>query len=254
MIERHARDVLVLDVGNSRLKWGLRGPRGWVAQGAIENADIASLALREWQGLDRPARVIGVNVAGEAARVRVEGQVSRWRLAVEWQHPSASAGGVVNGYRDPRQLGADRWAALVAARRRELARSEAHSAVVVGAGTAVTVDALDAGGRFRGGVIVAGSQLMLDGLAERTAALRATPGHYDDFPTTTADALTSGAILAICGAIERMRARLRVGDTPVTCYLAGGGAREIEAQLAAPVERIDHLVLEGVLVLASQSR
>lgn len=254
MIERQARDVLVLDVGNSRLKWGLRGPRGWVAQGAIDNAEIASLALREWQGLDRPARVIGVNVAGEAARVRVEGQVSRWRLPVEWQHPRASAGGVTNGYRDARQLGADRWAALVAARRRELARGEARCAVVVGAGTAVTIDALDAEGRFRGGVIVPGSHLMVEALAERTAALRTTRGHYEDFPTTTADALTTGAIVAICGAIERMRTRLRVADASVTCYLAGGGARELEAQLEAPVERVDQLVLEGVLVLASLPR
>lgn len=254
MIDRQAHDVLVLDVGNSRLKWGLRGARGWVAQGAIDNAEIASLALRDWQGLDRPAHVIGVNVAGEAARVRVEGQVSRWRLPVEWQHPSASAGGVVNGYRDPRQLGADRWAALVAARRRELARGEARPAVVVGAGTAVTIDALDAAGHFRGGVIVPGSELMLESLAGRTAALRPTRGHYAPFPTTTADALTSGAILAICGAIERMRARLQAADAPVTCYLAGGGARELEAHLEAPVERVDRLVLEGVLVLASQSR
>jgi type III pantothenate kinase len=254
MSERPARDVLVLDVGNSRLKWGLRGARGWVALGAIDNQEIASLGLRAWQALERPARVIGVNVAGEAARLRVEGQLARWRLPVEWQHPSAHAGGVANGYRDPRQLGADRWAALVAARRRELARSDARSAVVVGAGTAVTIDALDADGRFRGGVIVPGSQLMLESLAGRTAALRATRGRYEDFPTTTADALTSGAILAICGAVERLRTRLRVADAHVTCYLAGGGASEIEAHLEAPVERVDHLVLEGVLVLASQSR
>ncbi|HEX8740650.1 MAG TPA: type III pantothenate kinase [Casimicrobiaceae bacterium] len=252
MIERQARDVLVLDVGNSRLKWGLRGRRGWVAHGAVDNQEIASLALRDWQGLDRPARVIGVNVAGEAARVRVEGQVSRWRLPVEWQHPGASGGGVVNGYRDPRQLGADRWAALVAARRRELARSETRSAVVVAAGTAVTIDALDADGRFRGGVIVPGSHLMVESLAGRTAALRTSRGHYEDFPATTADALASGAILAICGAIERMRARLSAGDAPVACYLVGGGAAELEAHLSAPVQRVDNLVLEGVLVLASR--
>ncbi|MGH8801291.1 MAG: type III pantothenate kinase [Casimicrobiaceae bacterium] len=254
MSERPARDVLVLDVGNSRLKWGLRGPKGWVAQGAVANHEIASLALRDWQGLERPAHVIGVNVAGEAARVRVEGQVARWRLPIEWQHPRASANGVTNGYQDPLHLGADRWAALVAARRRELARGEARPAVVVGAGTAVTIDALDAGGRFLGGVIVPGSHLMVRSLADRTAALRTTPGRHQDFPTTTADALASGAMLAICGAIERMRARLGDGDSPVACYLAGGGAREIEVHLSPPVARVDNLVLEGVLVLASQSR
>ncbi len=145
-------EVLVVDVGNTRMKWGLRGARGWSAQGAVENRDIGRLALRDWQALERPHRAIGVNVAGEAVRVRVEGQLARWRLAMEWQHPGAEAAGVVNRYADPGELGADRWASLVAARRREIARGDApRPAVVVNAGTATTVDALDADGAFLGG-------------------------------------------------------------------------------------------------------
>ncbi len=61
----------------------------------------ASLAVRDWQNLERPARAVGVNVAGEAARVRVEGQLARWRLPVEWLAATAEAGGVINGYETP---------------------------------------------------------------------------------------------------------------------------------------------------------
>ena len=64
--------TLVIDVGNSRMKWGLFGPRGWLAFGVVPNAEIGTLALRDWQNLPRPVRAVGVNVAGEAARVRVE--------------------------------------------------------------------------------------------------------------------------------------------------------------------------------------
>ena len=71
--------LLLLDSGHSRLAWGLASEHGWVAQGAVRNQDIGTLALREWQNLPRPARVIGVNVAGEATRVRVEAQLLRWR-------------------------------------------------------------------------------------------------------------------------------------------------------------------------------
>ena len=243
--------ILVIDVGNSRLKWALRGPRGWTARGAVANQDIGSLAVRDWQSVERPLRAVGVNVAGEAARVRVEGQLARWRLPIEWLTSGTRAGGVVNGYRNPTQLGADRWAALVAARRRAVAANEAspRACVVVNAGTAVTIDALAADGTFRGGSIVPGIGLMLRALGENTAALRTPPGEYRDFPTSTPDALFSGAVQAICGAIEAMRTRLGGGE-PVICFVAGGGAQDVATRLAAPVETVEHLVLEGVLVLA----
>jgi type III pantothenate kinase len=248
-------EVLVIDVGNSRMKWGLRGPQGWVAQGAVANQDIGSLAVRDWQTLERPARAVGVNVAGEAARVRVEGQLARWRLTMEWQHASVRAGGVVNRYADPARLGADRWASLVAARRREMARgAPPRPAIVINAGTAVTIDALDADGVFHGGLIVPGIHLMLQSLADNTAALRVAPGTFQDFPTSTPDALHSGVLQAVCGAIEQMRAKLARDGAEVVCYLAGGGGHEIAPQLSPPIERVDNLVLEGVLVLASQSQ
>ena len=65
-------NILVIDIGNSRMKWGLTGPHGWSALGVTPNSDIGTLALRDWHNLARPFRVVGVNVAGEAARVRVE--------------------------------------------------------------------------------------------------------------------------------------------------------------------------------------
>lgn len=244
--------ILVIDVGNSRLKWALRGPRGWTARGVVPNQDIGSLAVRDWQNLERPARAVGVNVAGEAARVRVEGQLARWRMPIEWLSASAQAGGVVNRYESPSQLGADRWASLVAARRRAVAADESSPppCVVVNVGTAVTIDALAANGEFVGGLILPGVPLMLRALAENTAALRTAPGHFKDFPTSTPDAIYSGAVQAICGAIAEMRAHLGRKSHEVTCFLAGGGTQDIAPRLAPPVEVVDNLVLEGVLVLA----
>ena len=148
--------ILVLDCGNSRLKWGLAGPHGWVSQGNVANQEIGTLALRDWQNLPRPARVVGVNVAGEATRVRVEAQLVRWRTAPEWLIAHEEAGGVYNRYARPSQLGPDRWAALIAARRRVADELFPSPCVVVNAGTAVTVDALDGNGVFRGGIILPG--------------------------------------------------------------------------------------------------
>jgi type III pantothenate kinase len=243
--------VLVIDVGNSRMKWGLNGPHGWTALGVTPNSDIGTLALRDWHSLPRPSRAVGVNVAGEAARVRVEGQLMRWRLVPEWLSACASACGVTNQYARPSQLGADRWASLVAAWRRSNASDIFPPAcVVVNAGTAVTIDALDEQGVFRGGLILPGMRLMLQALAENTASLKSAPGAFRVFPDNTADALHSGAMQAICGAVEQMRRQIDTNPAQVRVYLAGGAAMEIAPHLNPPVEVAANLVLEGVLALS----
>ena len=245
--------ILVIDVGNSRMKWGLRGIRGWLERGITPNSEIGALAVRDWHSLPRPARVVGVNVAGEALRVRVEGQLTRWRLTPEWLVASEYACGVTNRYSRPAQLGADRWASLVAARRRSMTTDHFPPAcVVVNAGTAVTIDALDVDGVFHGGLILPGMRLMLQALAENTAGLKVAPGEFRTFPDNTADALYSGAMRAVCGAIELMREQIDTNPAHVRCYLAGGAAPEIAQHLNPPVEIVEDLVLEGVLALAGE--
>ena len=247
--------ILVIDVGNSRMKWGLRGAGGWMVRGITPNSEIGALALRDWHNLPRPARAVGVNVAGEASRVRVEAQLARWRLVPEWLVASESACGVTNRYARPAQLGADRWASLVAAWGRSTATESLPPAcVVVNAGTAVTIDALDVEGVFHGGLILPGMRLMLQALAENTAGLRIPAGIFSAFPDNTADALYSGAMRAICGAIELMRHEIDPNPANVRCYLAGGAATEIAAHLDPPVEIVEDLVLEGVLALAGETR
>ena len=245
--------VLAIDVGNSRMKWGLHGPRGWRALGVTPNSEVGTLSVRDWHHLPRPARAVGVNVAGEAMRVRVEAQLARWRLTPEWLTAADAACGVTNRYARPAQLGADRWASLVAAwRRSNVTDLFPPACVVVNAGTAVTIDVLDVDGVFRGGLILPGIRLMLQALAENTSGLRVAAGAFRDFPDNTSDAMYAGAIQAVCGAIEQMRRKVDVNPAHVRCYLAGGAAPEIGPYLSPPVEVVEHLVLEGVLALAGE--
>jgi hypothetical protein len=88
---------------------------------------------------------------------------------------------------------------------------------------------------------------MLHALAENTAALRSDPGEIREFPDNTADALQSGAMQAICGAVEQMRRRIDTDPAQVRVYLAGG-AREIAPHQSSGGV-VDHLVLEGCLAL-----
>src|SRR6202158_4451344 len=176
--------LLLLDSGHSRLAWGLASEHGWGAQGGGGHQDIGTLALREWQNLPRPARVIGVNVAGEATRVRVEAQLLRWRTMPDWLISSEYAAGVTNRYALPSQLGADRWAAMGAARQVVVEELFPSPCVVVTARTAVSVDALDGDGIFRGGLILPGPNLMLQAFAADSRNQKMSPGRYHDFPVT----------------------------------------------------------------------
>ena len=154
---------LAIDIGNTRLKWALfaRALPGEapLAQGAVFLETIDVLAESDWRDLPAPAAMLGSNVAGDAVRRRVEEQLELWDIEPRWIVPAPQAAGVTNGYDHPTRLGADRWAALAGARWHVLERAKAlgtapQPALVVMVGTAVTVDSLDASGRFLGGLIL----------------------------------------------------------------------------------------------------
>jgi type III pantothenate kinase len=248
---------LALDIGNTRLKWALyAAPHPGavlLAQGAVFLETIDQLSEGDWKPLAAPASMLGCVVAGEAVRRRVEEQLELWDIEPRWVVPSAHAGGVRNGYDHPNRLGADRWTALIGARHRVLSHGAPRPALVVMVGTAVTVDALDAEGRFVGGLILPGFGLMLRALEMGTAGLKAPTGEAVDFPTNTSDALMSGGAHAIAGAIERMQRRLleRTGQEPVL-LMSGGAAVKLEPIVELPFETVDTLIFEGLLVLQSQ--
>lgn len=248
---------IAIDIGNTRLKWAqYAAPQPGavlLAQGAVFLETIDTLADSDWRPLPAPASVLGCVVAGEAIRRRVEEQLELWDVEPRWVVPSARAGGVSNGYDHPNRLGADRWTALIGARHRVLAQGAPRPALVVMVGTAVTVDALDAEGRFIGGLILPGFGLMLRALEMGTAGLKAPTGEAVDFPTNTSDALMSGGAHAIAGAVERMQRRLaaRTGQKPML-LMSGGAAVKLGPIVELPFETVDTLIFEGLLVLQSQ--
>ena len=227
--------ILCLDAGNTRLKFGLFDDGQWHLQGALNYAAFDDLVMQLPQ---KPLRIVACNVAGEAIRQRIEALAGSLDVPLAWLTSTATACGVKNGYDQPEQLGADRWAALIGAR-----ALHAGAAVVVMAGTATTIDALDDRGVFRGGLILPGLVLMRAALAGNTADLPHAVGDYRPQPTNTDDAIVSGAIHATLGAIERMHATL---DKAALCLLSGGAAAELAPHLHLPYRQIDNLVLEGL--------
>jgi type III pantothenate kinase len=236
--------ILALDIGNTRLKWSLHQHGQFIRDDAVSLSALDSL---DWSSIPRPTHVIGANVAGAAMQEKVEKLTARFNLPVRWVVPGARGGGVRNCYDNPAQLGPDRWAALIGAR-----AQVSGACVVANSGTALTVDALSSNGDFRGGLILPGLELMQQSLAENTARLAQSRGTWQVFPRNSGDAVTSGALMAAVGAIDRMVAALReTENAPPRVVLTGGNAAALRTLIPDSLY-CDRLVMEGLVTLAQE--
>ena len=238
--------ILAVDSGNTRIKWGLHDAGGWIATGAVSRQETVRLN-DTWKSLPPPSKIVIANVAGALIRSEIQVLTSRWRVTTEWVVARPQQCGVANGYEQPAQLGCDRWAALIGAR--QLNRG---AAIVIMAGTAITIDALTADGEFLGGLILPGFDMMVDALSSKTAGIRVERGEFQVFPTSTRNAVWSAAIQATIGAVGRMYAALveRSEAAPVV-LLSGGAAEVVQPWLEGTVARVDNLVLEGLACIGA---
>jgi type III pantothenate kinase len=238
------RIVLAIDAGNTRIKWGLHDGTRWRARAWVATAQAGRLKAA-FVRLPRPHAIVISNVAGSSLRDKLRTTLPP-APAPQWIKSRREQAGVRSSYAAPAQLGCDRWAALIGAH-----RLFGAAAVVVNAGTALTVDALTADGVFAGGMIAPGVDLMREALAENTAGLKLRPGRFSFFPDATGDAIMSGAINASCGAIERMARFLEdAGQAAPLCVISGGAAALLAPHLNLEVKLVDNLVLEGLLAIA----
>lgn len=263
--------TLLVDVGNSAVKWArLRDDGSLVdAQWLLHRhvPDVASQLAERWRDVPSSSAVIACNVASGEVVVAVERAADIARLgAVQWMRTQPLFSGQVslaNGYRNPMQLGADRWHCMLGACSTASAAAALPSGLlVVNAGTATTVDCIEVddssrsqarlAGRFIGGVIAPGVRLMLESLVRETAGLPAASGAATAFPNDTDAAIVTGVLDAQAGLVQQIRDRLadRLSNAP-RVMLTGGNAAAISARLSIESAAIaDNLVLRGLALRA----
>lgn len=239
-------NILLVDAGNTRVKWALADstatPGQWLAHGAALHADLTTLA-ETWRGLAANCGLIS-NVAGPALRAQLAELLND--VPVTWFASTARLAGITNGYRQPAQLGCDRFAAAIGAR----ALDPGQALVVATCGTATTIDAISVDGVFIGGMILPGLALMAGSLAKNTAQLpQVAPGTAlpPPFADNTQDAIISGCINAQAGAIERA---VSVHGA-ARCIVSGGAAGYIVPALSIAHTVRENLVLTGLHAAAS---
>ncbi|QJD30228.1 type III pantothenate kinase [Methylococcus geothermalis] len=243
---------LLVDIGNSRVKWGLSEAGRWSFGGAFPT-DVPYLAAeceRQMAALRRPEAVLMSNVGGVlAGEIFADWCAKHWAVPVRSVRSEASALGVVSAYPDPAQLGVDRWLGLIGAR-----RMGQGACCIVSAGTAMTVDLLDAEGRHRGGAIAPGLAMMRSALG----GLEALGGPVETFDgffcNRTGAALSSGIVHSAVGLVrESLRQAATLLGTEPELLLTGGDAETLRPHIEASCRLVPHLVIEGLHAVAEQS-
>lgn len=241
--------LLLIDAGNTKIKWATwdsgRKPGDWNDVQSVSHADVGMLA-NHWKNKVISECLIS-NVAGTEMLLKLTEQLTASNIhasQIQVLQAQAQREGIKNHYRNPQQLGSDRFASLIAAH--NLFPHE--PLLVVTCGTATTVDAIDAEGNFNGGMILPGLGTMAQSLAVNTAHLPEV-SHVNFkavFADNTQDAIISGCINAQIGAV--MRALEHLHHPEARCIFSGGAAQYIAPHMPRACQQIENLVLIGLAV------
>jgi type III pantothenate kinase len=244
--------TLLIDIGNTRIKWatqngGVLGAQSAASHAAWGRDEIENTVLAQ----STPQRVVVANVGGSKIGELLREVVrSTWNIEVQFVHSTSQAGDVRNAYPEPANLGVDRWMAMIGAH-----AMQRVPVCIVSVGTAMTIDALDGDGRHLGGVIVPGPDLMVTSLLRNTSeiATRAAQGNIgaDVFADNTLGAIRQGAVNALAALVERavQSMQAKVSAKPVL-LLTGGASASLEGLLQYPYRHVPDLVLRGLAVVA----
>ena len=239
---------LLIDAGNSRLKWQLQEQGGIVEQGACLQ-DTPEWLDQLSRFSSRISRIAVSTVISEAGRDRLVenlGKISSADVAFYWSE--AKRAGLVNSYSDFSRLGADRWHAMYGAWRQKLT-----GFAVIDAGSAITIDYVADDGAHLGGYILPGKQMMLRSLSqdaarigfEASGAISGEPGR------STSECVHHGVVWLWEGLVKRLSADLRRHGLSRVLCTGGDAAALIRAGL--PGEHHADLVFEGLNAIYSES-
>ena len=256
---------LFFDIGNTRLKWATdEGDHGR----AFKEVGTVSYKEEDWTALelikcDSIESVWISSVASVDVNSQIDGWVNeRFGVSPMWLEVEQSKCGINNGYGVLSQLGVDRWAAILGANHYLINNDlEDASAIVVDAGTAVTIDALirgQSGVAFQGGVILPGLMMMHDALVGKTQGIASSLESDLVLPgVNTQQCVNSGIHYGLCGGVERvvgeLQEALMVDDSRLFVMVTGGDASLIERYSSLEVIGLPNLVIDGLRAVAQTS-
>ena len=238
--------ILAIDSGNTNIKWGVHNNHKWLNVDVTPHFNYESLESA-WKVIPPLSLIIVSNVAGSAIQKLLGDLLPIAPCQPIWVEAKKRQCGLINSYYDPGSLGSDRWASLIA-----VWNIYHEPCIVVTVGTAMTIDMISESGEFIGGKITPGLRLLNKALVADTCLPNADSGMYDSFSLSTENALFTGVIDLLVGAVERTHRSMRdkYQYKRIHCILSGGDSEVIFPYLDPDFVIIDNLVLKGLVNIA----
>jgi type III pantothenate kinase len=242
-----ADPTLLIDQGNTRLKWVL-ARNGEIDEKSAGHGDLQSFVQECRRDTSiQPASVLFSSVSGrEDVQALQDFCESQWEIEATLLESTEQRGGVHNAYPEPATLGVDRWLAIVGAVARH-----GKPVVIWDLGTAATLDAVDETGQHLGGMIYPGPATMLDSLGRETRL--SVPANLENSGVapgrSTAACIGNGVFATQVGALNQFLRNASEGMTGEPKLVVTGGA----AGWVLPLLDFAHihdpwLVFRGMLV------
>ncbi len=241
--------ILLLDLGNTALKWACSHKHELSQQGRFGHDEFCVAELEAaWKALPEPDSVAIASVGSSSTCEQIEGLVYKlWNVKLLRVQTQTEGGGVRNAYAVYNDLGVDRWAAMIAAR-----GIFSDAFCVIDCGTAITIDMVVADGRHLGGVILPGLAMMQDSLLSKTHMSVDKMGHTGllTMADNTLDAVANGACYACVAAIDRvLQEYVQATGEQASCVVTGGDSERILPLLQQTCLHDPDLVLKGMDII-----
>lgn len=244
---------LLVDIGNSRVKWATLDKTGLSDSQSFLRAKtgIKASLNKAWKHLSDIDAVYVANVGGDKLAQQLSEWVQKsWDLTPQFVTSEKKRFGVINAYDEPEKLGIDRWLSLIAAR-----QHARQAQCVIDCGTAMTIDIVSKTGQHQGGMILPGLSLMRSSLAANTDALTEELGEqeFNTLATNTFSAIHAGTLYSISATLERIINDLKQSfNDQVRFIITGGDAEQLLPLLPDDINHYPDIVMRGLAFYVRQ--
>ena len=249
--------ILLMDIGNTRIKWGVLEKRALSEIGSLSTPHSRDFDLTPlFMSLPSDVKsIVASCVLSKETQIKLTESFSdHFELAIQFIKPKNRFSGLTNGYTNPSKLGADRWAAMIGAH-----NEFGGNILVVDMGTAITIDYINAEGVHKGGQILPGLKSFFNILNQSTGSINTKININDTaaqdikkWGKNTDDAVISGAMSAISGAINAAVFSFKIEDSMPSVILTGGDAIYFKDVFDYSLSYRPNLVLEGLARLLDE--
>lgn len=258
---------LLIDFGNTRLKWACYHAGEFQSVGlfVVDALSLVDDLATSWSDLSKPDGIVISSDVDETLTDALNVWTKHtWGVEITIISAEANAFSVNNAYDEPKKLGSDRWATLVAVK-----NTLNQAAIIVDCGTAITIDAITHDGEHLGGVIIPGINTMHNALIQQTHKLKLVDADVDSMvriaglAKSTTDGISNGIYTSVVSCINEMVDQVKTlslsdsnsvdSGNEIACIITGGDAEAIQGLLSSSFEYKPNLVLEGLAYMVDNT-